>query len=334
MSNIYVYEQGARISIKENRIEIKKDDYLKSFPLMTIDNIIIFGNAHLTTGAIKSLLKRGINTTWLSKNGNFYGRLESTKHVNVLRQKKQLLLSENNSINLEISKKFIYGKVNNQLIVLKRRYRNYPQNEVKQNINQIVILGNKIMKARTLNELIGYEGNIAKLYFKGISFAMKDEFKFEGRTRMPPMDPFNSMISFGYTLLMYEIYSAVINRGLHPYFGFLHKDKYKHPALCSDLMEEWRPILVDSLAIMMINKNQVKIDDFTINSENNGILLSKELIKTYINMYEVNLRKKIKYINSENFEMSFRKAIDYQVLALVKSIENEDPSFYVPILIR
>lgn len=88
------------------------------------------------------------------------------------------------------------------------------------------------------------------------------EYAFKGRSKLPPKDEFNSMISLGYSLLLNDKYSKVENRGLNPYFGFLHSDREKHPTLISDMMEEWRAVLIDSLVMSMINGHEILIDDF------------------------------------------------------------------------
>lgn len=124
------------------------------------------------------------------------------------------------------------------------------------------ILKDKISENLTLKEIMGYEGNAAREYFCGLSKIIKPEFSFKGRNRMPPKDPFNSLISLGYTLLLHEAYGEIENKGLSPYCGYLHSDHERHPTLASDLMEEWRAVIVDSVVLSLIQGNEISPDDF------------------------------------------------------------------------
>ena len=332
--NLYLYEQGSRVKSRENRIIIETENLNREIPINAVENVVLFGKIEVTSSAITACMQKGIILTWLSSKGKFFGRLESTSYVNVMKQKKQMLLGLNDKFVLEISKKFIYGKAHNQLVSLKRKFNEGAPLELEKNIAEIEKYIQKIPSANSLNSLLGYEGSISKSYFQGLSQCVKKEFKFHGRSKRPPKDPFNSMISFGYTLLLYEIYTSICSRGLHPYFAFLHRDKQNHPALCSDLMEEWRAVLVDSLARKLINKRQVKIDDFTKDEQTCGILMSKKAVKLFIKEFEKNMRRSISYIAKENIVTNYRKAIDYQVKLLVKAIDNEDANIYEPVMMR
>jgi len=181
---------------------------------------------------------------------------------------------------------------------------------------------------------MGYEGIIAKEYFKNISIIIQPEFKFKGRSKRPPKDPFNSMISLGYSILLNEIYAKLEGKGLNPYFGFMHKDKEKHPTLASDLLEEWRSVLIDSLVVAMINGNEIKKEDFYMTNEENGVYLKKEGFKKYITKLENKMRNDNKYLSYINYAVSFRKALDLQINELVKAIELENADIYKAIEIR
>lgn len=114
---------------------------------------------------------------------------------------------------------------------------------------------------------MGCEGNAAKNYFAALPKLVQPEFRFSGRTKQPPKDAFNSMLSLGYTMLLYEIYSEIENRGLTPYIGFLHSDRDGHPALASDLMEEWRSVIVDSAVLSLVQGGEIHISQFTEDEE-------------------------------------------------------------------
>ena len=114
----------------------------------------------------------------------------------------------------------------------------------------------------------------------------------------------------------------------------MHSDRHKHPALCSDLIEEWRPILVDSLVIALLNNNKIGKDNFEYNEDNGGVYLDKTGCKKFIESFEKRLRQEVGYVVEVSYKMSFRRIIEYQVMQLIKAMENDNPENYKPILIR
>lgn len=335
MSNIYVYDQGSKIQYKDGRLQIDtQDECTKSIPIENVDNVLLFGAVNITTGCINTLLKKGIHLTWLSKNGSFFGRLESTSNVNITKQRLQFRKSDDENFKLEISKQFIKGKTKNQRTILQRYARIAKDANLSFQIKEMEREIKRIDNASSINELMGIEGNLARIYYSGLSVILPDEFKFKKRTKRPPKDPFNSLLSFGYTLLHYEIFTSVVTRGLNPYAAFLHSDREKHPALCSDLMEEWRPVLVDSLAIAMIKKRQISKNDFNEDKNTGGVFLNKEGCQKFTVEFEKRLKQEVAYVEKLPYRMSFRRIIDRQILELTKAMENDSPEIYESILIR
>lgn len=160
-------------------------------------------------------------------------------------------------------------------------------------LNQkIKYLASKISSAETIEVLMGYEGSIARYYFQALGQLVPEEFRFSSRSRRPPKDRFNSMLSFGYTLLMNEFYTAIQNTGLHPYIGFLHTLKNDHPALASDLMEPWRPAIVDTLCLSLISHKIIQQELFDEN-EDGSVYLNRIGRKIFIREYE----RKMKTVN-------------------------------------
>jgi CRISPR-associated protein Cas1 len=320
------------MTYKNNRINIEdKDNCTRSIPIESIDSMVLFGGVNLSTACIKELLKRGISVTWLSKNGSYYGRLESTNHTSITKQKLQFEKSADEKFKLEISKRFIKGKTTNQRTILQRYNRIESNDNLIDYIKRMKYLIEKIEKCADIEELLGIEGQIAKIYYKGLNEILIDDFKFKKRSRRPPLDPINAVLSFGYTLLMYEIFTAVTIKGINPYCGFLHKDRENHPALCSDLLEEWRPILVDSLAIALLNSGKLDLEHF---EKRNGVFLTKKGINIFIIEFEKRLRQEVKYKDYVPYKMSFRRIIEYQVTELIDSLKNNNTDIYNPVLIR
>ncbi len=181
---------------------------------------------------------------------------------------------------------------------------------------------------------MGYEGTAAKYYFSGLAREVDQDFSFHGRNRRPPKDPFNSMISLGYSIIMNELCSVIQRRGLNPYFGFMHQDRENHPTLASDLMEEWRAVIVDATVMSLINGHEISLDHFQNNVDMPGCYLTKEGMRIFLNKLEKKLRTKVNYLTYIDYAVSFRSAIDLQVRQLVKAIEENDCELYKEVIIR
>ena len=140
------------------------------------------------------------------------------------------------------------------------------------------------------------------------------------------------MISLGYALIMNEIYGAIEGKGLNVYAGFLHQDRERHPTVASDLMEEWRSVIVDSMVMSLINGREVLKDGFI--RRDNGVFLKDETFKVFIKKYESKMRTDMSYLNHDSGRMSFRKALWIQASKLAKAIDEEDYTIYEPICIK
>ena len=336
MSYLYVCEQGSTINYAQNRFSVTyKDGMISSIPAETLEEIAVFGAVQITTQCIQECLKRGIAIIYYSKNGAYFGRLISTSHMNVRRQRKQAALGKDKEFCLSFSKNIIYAKISNQIVVLRR----YARSIDKDIDSDILVMKNTLRKIQNplcadISHIMGYEGLAAKTYFKVLGEMVAPEFSFKGRTRRPPLDPFNSVISLGYSILMNEIYGKLTAKGLNPYFGFMHQDRENHPTLASDLLEEWRAVFIDSLAMSLFNGNELSKDNFYTNIDVPGIFLDKAGLKIFIRKLENKLRTNQKYIRKNENGTSFRAAMDHQVNLLAKAIDNEDPYIYTPIRIR
>lgn len=335
MSFLYITEYDANLSVKDGAIIVKSkvvDD--RELQVELLEGILIYGNASITKECSKILLQRGIPVTLLSKSGAFFGRIESTKHVNIIRQRAQFRKGDDPDFCLSFAKLIIEAKINNQIVVLRRYNRHRDCEEVEKTVQQMTIQKSKVASGTALDVVMGTEGICARYYFAGLAMLVNDKFKFSGRSKMPPRDPFNSLLSLGYTMLMHEAYNAAVNKGLHPYAGFLHKDKTSHPALASDLIEEWRATLVDSLVMNLINSGAFKPQDFEVDEETQGVNLTPDALRRFIRAYEEKLSAKSRYIEKESYPMTFRAAIMYQAGSLAKAIETGDCTVYSALTLR
>ena len=188
--------------------------------------------------------------------------------------------------------------------------------------------------AKSVEQVMGYEGTAAKIYFKVLGKLIDEQFVFEGRSRRPPMDPFNSLISLGYSIILNELYGKIEGKELNPYFGVMHKDREKHPTLASDLMEEWRAVLIDTTALSMLNGHELVKEDFYTGIDQPGVFLEKDGFRKYIQKLEGKFRTENRYLSYIDYSVSFRRAMDLQVNQFVKAIETENVNEYMPVIIR
>lgn len=333
MSTVYVVNDYGKCGYRDGRLTIEAGNVQKEIPFETITSICIIGNIQVSTHLTRMCLKKGISVTYLSKHGEFYGKLQSTSHYHIERQRKQFNLSEGD-FGLELSKRFVAGKLRNQQVVLRRLLRNpdYQYLENAKSLANIHYSEEKISTLENFNVLRGHEGIAARNYFKAIALTIPDTFNFKGRNRMPPKDPVNSMLSLGYTLLLYEIYAAIERTGLHPYCGFFHEDALHHPTLASDLMEEWRPVLVDTLVLSLIHKHQLEPSDFYTREEKEGVYLSDKALKIFIHKFEQKLNTVTYYQSDTGY--TYREMLEKQVHTLWDAIRKHNVEDYQPFKLR
>jgi len=334
MSCLYVVEQGSKIKHIGGQFILEvKDGENRVVPDEILESISIFGNSVLTTQAIKACLEKNINVSFLSTKGRYFGKLMSNTATNPDRLKAQAYLSDNIDQCLKFAKIILKAKINNQDVIL-RRYAKNSETDISSHIKDLKIYEEHIEKGKAINEIMGYEGIAAKTYFEALSKLIKPEFKFSGRNKRPPKDAFNSMLSLGYSLIYNEIFSEIENRNLSPYIGFIHKLKDRHPALVSDLIEEWRAVLIDSTMMSLVQGNEILIEEFTKDEYSEAVFISDLAVKQIVRKIENKLRSQNNYLEYLNEPISFRKAIWWQIKSLASCIENGNLTEYKPIRIR
>ncbi len=329
---LYVVEPRTCVKKNNNKIQIVLENkIIQEVPVNILESIVITGKVIITSGVMEKLLLENITFIWIGYNGQFIGKLENNLSNNITRQYKQFKLYEDSNKKLKICKKFIYGKAKNQKAVLMRYNRNLHNKRIEVIIKDIKYMITKIEKSGTVESLMGIEGYIAKKYFHALGIIVPEEFKFNNRTRRPPKDPVNSVLSFGYSMLFNDMYNIVVSKKLNPYIPTLHSMKNGHPALCSDLMEEWRPIIIDSMVINMFKNGEFNNDDFEITDE--GVFIQPNAMRKFIKKYEKKLSSYHKFIDDNG--MDYRASFKYQINEYIKTIDEKcDEIIYEPILIR
>ena len=238
MAILYITQQGAVLHKSGNQVIVKKNrEVLQEIPIVQLDEVIIFGNGHLTTQAMGYLLNKGIPVSFLSSRGTYKGRLQPGYARDVLIRQRQYTVAADQQQCLELAKGFVRGKLKNAIRFCKRQRT---QNaEIESAINGIQKPLQNLEGAQNLESLLGYEGAAAAAYYRAFRQFLSNDWKFTTRQFRPPPDPINAMLSLGYTLLYNHVYAFSNVVGFDPYCGYFHQPKHGHATLASDLMEEF-----------------------------------------------------------------------------------------------
>jgi len=329
MPSLYLTEKGSSLGVEGECFKVTVDDIIKTIPVIKVDSVIVFGSCNISTKAIEVLLEEQISTTFLSNNGRYYGRLISTEEKNIELRMQQTDKYKDEKFRLYFAKQIVRGKILNSAYLLKNLNRTGKLERAVEIINDLYGLVDSLEKAEQLDSVRGYEGSASVKYFEAMRLLLKDTFGFDHRNRRPPKDPINSMLSFLYTLLMYQVYAAVNITGLDVALGFFHDYKNHRPALALDLMEEFRSLLADQVVFDMVNHNMVNASDFhTDESEKYAVLINNDLRKKIIKKFETRIKTSIVY-KGEN--ISYRRLLEYKARELAGSIK-KDSNNYEPFI--
>jgi CRISPR-associated endonuclease Cas1 len=220
----------------------------------------------------------------------------------------------------------VLGKLHNSRILLLRLNRRHDSAIAEQAIADLAKLIDKAPSADSLDALRGYEGQGARVYFRGLASLFAEPFRFEQRTIRPPKDPVNSMLSLGYTLLHHNLYSFVQALGLHTHFGHLHTPRKHHPALVMDLTEEFRAPIVDSFVAYLINSHVLKPEDFTPPDERGGVYLYPDALKVFLKHWEDRLHTEVTHPHTGH-KVPYRRCLELQVREHIACLMGEQPIY-------
>ncbi|MBS1792182.1 MAG: CRISPR-associated endonuclease Cas1 [Acidobacteria bacterium] len=339
LRTLYIQEHGTVLRCEDERLRVSKDDQeLLDLPAFKIDQIILFGNAMVTTPAMKFCMRNNIPIIVLSGRGEFFGVIESTNNQNVILQQQQFARVADEGFVLETARRIVAGKIGNCRALLQRRQRasgTRTDDRLAKAIAAIEEIKGKLSFAETIDQVRGYEGSAAARYYDGLAACIQSPFEFKGRTRRPPLDPVNALLSFGYTLLFYNIYAIARGRGLSPYVGSLHSIRQGHPALCSDLIEELRAPIVDSLVTAVLNKRVIGQGDFYYSETSGGkrgCFLTDPARRTFIAQFEQRINTVVQHPRA-GINTTWRGCIDIQIGHYVQLLRGEIAE-YLPIEIR
>ncbi len=303
LNTIYVTTEGCGLRKDGENFVAEKDGVtIGRVPLHMMASIVVFGGIFLSPALMEACASHGVTIVLLDRNGRFQARVEGAVSGNVLLRRAQYKASDEPD---DIVKSLVIGKISNQRAVLMRSLRDYSDDyddatktaltEVTRRLAHNLSYINQ--NALPIDTLRGMEGDAAKLYFGVFNYLIRSpdpELSFTVRSRRPPLDPVNALLSFLYTLLTHDCRSAAESVGLDPAVGFLHRDRPGRPSLALDLMEELRPILADRLVLSLINRRQVRAKDFETR-DGGAVVLTDDARKTVLTAWQERKREERKH---------------------------------------
>lgn len=327
-----VYVQGAyglSVGLKGDCLEIReKGKAVSEAKIFETSQMSLFGNVQISAQAIRELASRSVPVVHLSYGGWLNAVTTAPPHKNIELRRAQFSAAINSEKCLKLARSFVAGKIYNQRTLLRRNTKELPN-------DSLVFLREmrrKSASAADLQELLGMEGAAAREYFSKFQTMFKQNgeqptFDFTTRNRRPPKDPVNALLSFLYSMLTKEMLVTLIGIGFDPYLGFYHQPRYGRPALALDLMEEFRPIIADSVVINLINTGEIRSTDFI--TRLTGCALTDSGRKRVIEAFERRLNTTITHPIFE-YTVSYRRIFEIQARLLARFLMgeiSEYPSF-------
>lgn len=328
---MYVTTQGAKVGTRGGHVVVTlHGEELARHLAINVSQINIFGNAQVSTQLIRKAARRGITISWFSFGGWFESMATGMPGKNVELRRKQFSLDPERA--LDISRQIVRGKIRNSRTMLMRNSKS--EEGVEEAAARLRHLANSVDTANDLEQLLGMEGAAARTYFSEFASMLinfgSDGFEFEGRNRRPPRDPVNSLLSLGYALLTQSLTAACYSVGFDPYCGIMHQDRFGRPSLALDIAEEFRPIIVESVVLSVLNNRQIKSRDFVERAT--GVALKDQARKTFLNAYENRLDNELTHPTYE-YKVTYRRALELQSRVMAAHLLGEIPE-YVPLTVK
>jgi CRISPR-associated protein Cas1 len=313
-------QQGATLQKEQGRLLIRSNPADKSnasptveIPIREIERILVFGTIHLSTAAISTCLEHQIPVIFLTQLGDYKGHLWSSEFCDLPTEAAQFGRRHDPTFQIKMAQHIVYGKVMNSKLTLLRLNRKRKVEGIAAKLKRLDQHLKAIEQATDLNELRGYEGAAARLYFGALGQLISNPaFSLTERTRRPPKDPVNSLLSFGYTLLFNNVMSLILAEGLNPYLGNLHRSDRKDPHLAFDLTEEFRAPVVDSLVMALVNQKVLQPTDFTWFNAAGGVYLVEPARRIFLKHFEERISSEVSHPLAQT-KVSLRRAIQLQI---------------------
>lgn len=328
---LYVTEPGSMVSIKGGRIVVShKGEPLADVRLIDVQSLIVFGNVQVSTQALTRLWGTGAPVLYLSSGGWLNGWSQGQPPKNIELRRRQVIAHVTGA---RLAAAMVNGKIRNQRTLLRRLTRGTMQPEA---LASLADLAKRAQLAESVAELLGIEGGAARIYFDALPrlfaapSAAREAFVAQGREKRPPPDPINCVLSYCYALLVKDLVVACLSVGFDPYLGVLHRPRFGRPSLALDLMEEFRPIVADSVTIGLFNNGELTDSDFMRRGV--GVQLTAQARKKVIGAYERRVTSEIRH-PVYGYRISYRRVFEVQARVLAAAMLGEIPE-YVPVVTR
>ena len=317
---VYVVGQGNTVRKKGDRLEIWSREGKVSEPkLREISQLSLYGGVEITTPAMVELMQRGVPVIHYTHGGWFQGICLGTTHKNVELRMHQFQCAMNPKRSILLARKAVAGKIKNCRTLMRRN----DQNRSTSSLNLLAKLADDAETASSSESLLGIEGAAAECYFSRFANLLKEggkDFSFEDRNRRPPKDPLNAVLSYLYGILVKDLFVTLLAVGFDPYLGFYHRPRYGRPALALDMMEEFRPLIADSVAITLFNNEELSKKDFIKTQA--GVSLTSYGKKAVVGGYERRMETEITH-PIFIYKVSYRRVLEVQARLLARVISGE-----------
>ncbi|MGN6107974.1 MAG: CRISPR-associated endonuclease Cas4g/Cas1g [Kofleriaceae bacterium] len=322
---LYVQSAGAKVGRSGAELTVETRDGEKhKVRIADTSHVALFGAVQISTQAVQDLCERGISVVYLSSGGWFYGVTRGMDHKNVDLRRRQFGVAAEANQSLLIAKRLVSVKIRNCRTLIRRNASESPSRALER-LKELV---DSCDEVTSLESLLGIEGTAARVYFEAFGALLKvskDEasgmvFSFDGRNRRPPRDPVNALLSLGYALLAKDMAIVLQTVGFDPYLGFYHQPRYGRPALALDLMEEFRPLIVDSVVLAAVNTGAIKLSDFV--RRGGAVALTTSGRGKFIRAYERRMDEEISH-PIFNYRISYRRTLEVQIRLLARYLMGE-----------
>jgi len=323
---LYLNSQGVRVGKSGAVLQVREEKaLLQEVRIGEICQVSLMGNVQISTQAVQALCESEVPICYFSMGGWFYGITMGLNQKNVFLRRSQYRLSGQDYFVKAIARQLVAGKIRNQRMLLQR-------NHVEPNRSTLAGLkemADRVEGASSLDELLGIEGNAARLYFGDFGGMVKPDekqgageftFDFEGRNRRPPRDPVNALLSLGYSLLAKDLTVACYAVGFDPYIGYYHQPRFGRHALAQDLMEPFRPLIADSVVLTAINTGMVTLRDFV--RVGGSVALTAAGRKGFFRAYELRMDTLVTHPLFD-YRVSYRRLLEIQSRLLARVLEGE-----------
>lgn len=323
---LVVQEPGAQVGQRGDMFTVSvKGEVVQKMPGHQLRAIYVYGAVQLTAQAVQTALELDIDVAYFSPAGRFLGMLRGLPTSGVDARMGQYECFQKEPIRLKLGREVIRAKIHNQRVLLMRN-GDAPESALK----LMAELRDGLDEAEDRRQLLGYEGMAANLYFEHFPTMLKGRgeawrFDFQGRNKRPPRDPVNALLSMAYSMLAKELTGVCHAVGLDPFLGFLHQPRYGRPALALDLMEEFRPLIADSVVISLINRGELGVEDFVRSA--NGTFLKDGGRRAFWEGYFRRMDMEVSHPEF-GYKMSYRRMLEVQGRQLWRYLRGEAAGYH------